>query len=208
VHFSKTSFHPCVMMRHASLLSIALKSIFQVIYHCWRINVNEQKRLRRCIMPHSNFDQCRNDWIYKASWNQCWEIGNVWTNTPTEHMFFVHGVTSVGIEICTCEPVYFTSLVDDMIVIQQIFYYDIIVRSITLLYLMKVRWPGCCVCLFQYIFLPWASRQCRLMCTLQTVLPSGRKPLHIPRFVGILKSFSCCWVSPQVFIVQCCEHCN
>jgi hypothetical protein len=104
VHFSKTSFHPCVMMRHASLLSKALKSIFQVIYHCWRINVNGHKRLRRCIMPHSNFDQCRNDWIYKASWNQCWEIGYVWTNTPTEHMFFVNGVTLLGLKYARVNP--------------------------------------------------------------------------------------------------------
>ena len=42
-------------------------------------------------------------------WEQSWDIGNVWctpwTNTLTAYMFFINGVTLLGIEIYTCEHV-------------------------------------------------------------------------------------------------------
>ena len=47
--------------------------------------------------------------VHILTQHQCWGIGNVWctpwTNTPTVYMFFINGVTLLGIEIYTYEHV-------------------------------------------------------------------------------------------------------
>ena len=53
----------------------------------------------------------RVNWVFpNTGGNQCWETGNVWctlwTDTPTVYIYFINGVTLLGIEIYTCEHVY------------------------------------------------------------------------------------------------------